>query len=49
MNKGAGQGSSLWPGAPRTTYFNKISSHILQSVEKALEDRDRDIRKIAVN
>ena len=35
------------PGAPRTTYLNQISSHIIQSVEKALEARE--IRKMALN
>ena len=28
---------SLRPGAPKTTYLNQISSHILQSGEKSLE------------
>ena len=39
--------SSLRPGAPRTTYLNQISSHILQSGEKSLEAGE--IRKMAVN
>ena len=39
--------SSLWPGAPRMTYLNQISSHILQSGEKSLEAGE--IRKMAVN
>ena len=38
--------SSLRPGAPRTTYLNQISSHILQSGEKSLEAAE--IRKMAV-
>ena len=33
--------SSFRPGAPRTTYLNQISSHLLQSGEKALEDKPR--------
>ena len=39
--------SSLRPGAPKTTYLNQISSHILQSGEKSLETGE--IRKMAVN
>ena len=39
--------SSLRPGAPRTTYLNHISSHILQFGEKFLEEGE--IRKMVVN
>ena len=38
--------SSLCPGASRTTYLNQISSHILQSDDKAFEAGE--IRKMAV-
>ena len=37
--------SSLRPGAPRTTYLNQISSHILKSGEKSHETVE--IRKMA--
>ena len=39
--------SSQQPGAPRTTYLNQISSHILQSGENSLEAGE--IRKMEVN
>ena len=39
--------SSHRPGAPRTTYLNQISSHILQSDEKSFEAGE--IGKMAVN
>ena len=39
--------SSLRSGAPRTTFLNQISSHILQSGEKSLEAGE--IRKMAMN
>ena len=38
--------SSHWLGAPRTTYQNQISSHILQSGQKALEARE--IKNVSV-
>ena len=38
--------SSFRRGAPKTTYLNQISSHILQSVKKSLETGE--IRKITI-
>ena len=38
---------SIQPNAPKNTYLNQISSHILSSGEKALEPNN--IRKMTVN